>query len=182
MREPFLALNGGRTLPKEHAALKLEAGYPFSAVEFVFAPLKFFNVGLRVEFDYVPFIEPTAPLVFQMLQTDDGKFNLALQGRFGAAFGFGNTMEVRLASYLGTRLDYYFHERAAWTCRLEFAEAPGISIGSRTDYYPSIHTGVEFAITETVGMYGQGLAEFHRFHPDEFVYGGLVGVTYRLIQ
>ena len=178
--EPFQSEADGQTLHSDHASLSLETGYPYTSAQFLAAPTTYFNVGIRLDVDYRPAFDFRAPLIVQMLETSDERFNLALEFRPGMFFNFGSTTSMEVPLSAGTRFGYRFVETATYFTQLLYTTDFGISDGY-FDHYPQIKTGFEIRLSEEFNLLVSGLAEFKRYEPEKFIYGGQIGFVYLMI-
>ncbi len=178
--EPFQSEADGQTLHSDHASLTVETGYPYTSAQFLAAPLTYFNVGVRVDVDYQPEFHFMIPLIVQMLESSDSRFNLALEFRPGLFFNFSDTSNVDLPLSVGTRMGFRFVDTASYFLQLRYSNDIGLS-RSHFDHYPEIKTGFEIRLTEYLNLMLSGLAEFHRYEPEAFDYGGQIGLVYLMI-
>lgn len=177
-------LEDGATLPRGAAALAFKAGYPSSAVAFVLAPLRYFDLGVLLLSDYWKgrgTIELGLPLRAQLLENEAATLNMALAGELRLAFRlWRKNAQVGLPVALGVNGGWRFHARLCWFAKLRYLLHAPLSPQSRFAQGPLAQSGLEIATQSPVNVVLGGEAVFWNYHPRDFTYGGFLGLNLAL--
>ncbi len=194
--DPYYTLEDGDTIDRGHGAFLMYGGYPLAGLEYVAAPWDYITVGFRLD---VRYLEPSfaigAPFKFQILESDKEDLNFALTIYPGADFNFSSDKaDVVFFVNPGFAAGWRFY--GGNTFFINGSYMLGISISPEGDidgdpttddsrdlfrHHPIIGAGFEIPLGPSiVNMIFKGTVEFFDYDPDEFVYGGYLGLAFAL--
>lgn len=174
-------LEDGGTLDRDKAAIYVFGGYPKSGLSYIAAPYRYLNIGFEVEVEYSPSFVLGAPFKLQLLESKGKKLNFALTFMPALDFNFKDTKDqVTIVVLPGFASGWQFVEGISWFLKGEYALLTMINPTTSFHHHPIVETGIEWQTPSIINVIFKGLVEFREYNPDDFVYGGTIGLGFAL--